>query len=119
MLVGIGRPAAASQHSHGGHMRSQMRSMVVLAPAFLIAAIASPLAMAQSKWQNDAPGTVHRIDVAKLPAPFATESARQFPKVVGKPESAKLQALQVKQQLGVQALSIANQAPQTITSLFR
>jgi flagellin len=34
-------------------------------------------------------------------------------------ESAKLQALQVKQQLGVQALSIANQAPQTITSLFQ
>lgn len=34
-------------------------------------------------------------------------------------ESAKLQALQVKQQLGVQALSIANQAPQTVTSLFR
>ena len=34
-------------------------------------------------------------------------------------ESAKLQATQVKQQLGVQALSIANQAPQTITSLFR
>ncbi|MBJ6122107.1 flagellin [Sphingomonas mollis] len=34
-------------------------------------------------------------------------------------ESAKLQALQVKQQLGVQALSIANQAPQTITSLFK
>jgi len=34
-------------------------------------------------------------------------------------ESAKLQGLQVKQQLGVQALSIANQAPQTITSLFR
>ena len=34
-------------------------------------------------------------------------------------ESAKLQALQVKQQLGVQALAIANQAPQTIISLFR
>ncbi|TDW59270.1 flagellin [Novosphingobium sp. PhB55] len=34
-------------------------------------------------------------------------------------ESAKLQALQVQQQLGVQALSIANQAPQTILSLFR
>ncbi len=34
-------------------------------------------------------------------------------------ESAKLQALQTKQQLGVQALSIANQAPQTILSLFR
>lgn len=34
-------------------------------------------------------------------------------------ESAKLQALQVKQQLGLQALSIANQAPQSITQLFR
>ncbi len=34
-------------------------------------------------------------------------------------ESASLQSLQVKQQLGVQALSIANQAPQTILSLFQ
>ncbi len=34
-------------------------------------------------------------------------------------ESAKLQALQTKQQLGIQTLSIANQAPQTILSLFR
>lgn len=33
-------------------------------------------------------------------------------------ESARLQALQIKQQLGTQALSIANQAPQTILSLF-
>ncbi len=33
--------------------------------------------------------------------------------------SAKLQALQVQQQLGVQALSIANQSPQTLLSLFR
>jgi flagellin len=34
-------------------------------------------------------------------------------------ESAKLQALQVQQQLGAQALSIANQAPQVILSLFK
>ncbi len=34
-------------------------------------------------------------------------------------ESARLQSLQVKQQLGVQALSIANQQPQIILSLFR
>ncbi len=33
--------------------------------------------------------------------------------------SARLQALQVQQQLGVQALSIANQAPQQLLSLFR
>jgi flagellin len=34
-------------------------------------------------------------------------------------ESAKLQALQTKQQLGVQALSIANQAPSAVLGLFR
>ena len=34
-------------------------------------------------------------------------------------ESAKLQALQTKQQLGVQALSIANSTPQSILGLFR
>lgn len=34
-------------------------------------------------------------------------------------ESAKLQALQTKQQLGIQALSIANQSSSTLLSLFR
>jgi flagellin len=34
-------------------------------------------------------------------------------------ESAKLQSLQTKQQLGIQALSIANQAPQAVLQLFR
>ena len=34
-------------------------------------------------------------------------------------ESAQLQALQIRQQLGVQSLSIANQAPQTLLSLFK
>jgi flagellin len=34
-------------------------------------------------------------------------------------ESAKLQALQTKQQLGVQALSIANQSTSILLGLFR
>jgi flagellin len=34
-------------------------------------------------------------------------------------ESAQLQALQVQQQLGAQALSIANQSPQMILQLFK
>ena len=34
-------------------------------------------------------------------------------------ESAMLQSLQTKQQLGIQALSIANQAPQSVLQLFR
>jgi len=34
-------------------------------------------------------------------------------------EAANLQALQIRQQLGTQALSLANQAPQTLLSLFK
>jgi flagellin len=34
-------------------------------------------------------------------------------------ESARLQSLQIRQQLGTQSLSIANQAPQSLLSLFR
>ncbi|MBC7800246.1 MAG: flagellin [Gemmatimonadaceae bacterium] len=34
-------------------------------------------------------------------------------------ESARLQSLQIRQQLGTQALSLANQAPQSLLSLFR
>jgi flagellin len=34
-------------------------------------------------------------------------------------ESTRLQALQVQQQLGIQALSIANSSSQSILSLFR
>ena len=35
------------------------------------------------------------------------------------PSFANLQALQIKQELGVQALAIANQNPQSILALFR
>jgi len=42
-------------------------------------------------WKRDAPGRVHRIDVATLPAPFDSGSATNFPKVVDRPADAKLQ----------------------------
>jgi flagellin len=34
-------------------------------------------------------------------------------------ESARLQSLQIKQQLGTQSLGIANQSPQSLLGLFR
>ncbi len=37
-------------------------------------------------WSHDAPGKMHRIDLAKLPAPFSTGSAGNGPKVVSRPE---------------------------------
>ena len=49
-----------------------------------------PASAAEADWKKDAPGRMHRIDVAKLPAPFATPSAANFPRVVPKPADAKL-----------------------------
>ena len=41
-------------------------------------------------WKNDAPGRAHRIDIAKLPAPYDTPSTAKFPKFVDKPANAQL-----------------------------
>ncbi|HEY4989637.1 MAG TPA: PQQ-dependent sugar dehydrogenase, partial [Opitutaceae bacterium] len=41
-------------------------------------------------WRNDAPGARHQIDLAQLPAPFATGSAGNGPKVVARPDAAAL-----------------------------
>lgn len=41
-------------------------------------------------WQNDKPGRVHRVNLAQLPAPFATASAANFPRLVERPADAKL-----------------------------
>src|SRR5688572_27232119 len=42
----------------------------------------------EADWKKDAPGRVHKIDVAKLPAPFDTPSANNFPRLVPRPEGA-------------------------------
>src|SRR5262245_45133915 len=59
---------------------------VLLAPLALL----PNLLAAQSRWQDDAPGRTHRIDVAGLPAPFASPSARDFPAIIAKPGDASL-----------------------------
>ncbi len=69
-------------------MLNRSRSMTTVVSVLAVCTLS--YAYAQTKWQDDAPGRVHRIDVAKLPAPFATESARQFPRITPKPDSAQL-----------------------------
>ena len=51
---------------------------------------AAPATAGGEDWKNDRPGRVHRIDIDHLPAPFATEAARNFPKVVDRPEGAEV-----------------------------
>lgn len=44
----------------------------------------------EADWKKDQPGRRHRIDLAKLPAPFDTPSASNFPRFVDKPAGASL-----------------------------
>lgn len=60
----------------------------------------------------------HNVFVSKL-ADVLTQGISNLVDADMAKESARLQALQVQQQLGVQALSIANSAPQIVLSLFR
>jgi flagellin len=60
----------------------------------------------------------HNIFVGKL-SDVLTQGISNLVDADMAKESAKLQALQVQQQLGVQALSIANQAPQVVLQLFK
>jgi glucose/arabinose dehydrogenase/cytochrome c2 len=45
----------------------------------------------EADWKKDAPGRVHRIDIAKLPPPFDTPGARNFPRFIEKPAGASPQ----------------------------
>ncbi|HMB74459.1 MAG TPA: sorbosone dehydrogenase family protein, partial [Gammaproteobacteria bacterium] len=76
-------------------MRSSILSLTVAAAltagALVHYSTAAGQATGGQSYERDAPGNVHRIDVASLPAPFATESARNFPQVVPRPANAELQ----------------------------
>jgi len=50
----------------------------------------APATTSESDWKKDAPGRAHKIDLAALPAPFATASARNNPKLVPRPAYAQL-----------------------------
>jgi len=76
-------------------MRSRSFSAAIAIAMMSAAAFHGSSALAQASggqsFREDEPGRTHRIDVAALPAPYATESARQFPRIVPKPDDAKLQ----------------------------
>jgi hypothetical protein len=44
----------------------------------------------EADWKNDAPGRAHKIDLARLPRPFDSPSARNNPKLVPRPSDAQL-----------------------------
>ena len=55
-----------------------------------VASTTAATAKSAAQWTREAPGQVHHIKVSDLPAPFATPSARNAPRVVARPADAKL-----------------------------
>jgi hypothetical protein len=58
-----------------------------------VEAPAAPTGGDPNDWRNDSPGTRHSVDVSKMPAPYATTSAGNGPKVVDRPAGASLSVL--------------------------
>jgi glucose/arabinose dehydrogenase len=54
------------------------------------AAAAAILPKGEADWKKDTPGRLHHIDANRLPAPFASASARNQPRLVERPVDAKL-----------------------------
>jgi glucose/arabinose dehydrogenase len=50
----------------------------------------APVPAGTAEWREDQPGQVHRIDIANLPAPFASASESNASVVVARPPHAKL-----------------------------
>jgi glucose/arabinose dehydrogenase len=63
----------------------------LLAAATLHWSAAGAQATGGQSFRDDTPGRVHRIDLANLPAPYDTQSARDFPNVASRPAGAELQ----------------------------
>jgi len=68
-------------------------STLIPPPGFSPSAALAPPSSAGTDpgdWRNDAPGVQHHVELAALPAPYATTSAGNGPQVVSRPADARL-----------------------------
>jgi glucose/arabinose dehydrogenase/cytochrome c2 len=90
VVPGTSMVLAVPDSADRDHLIAYFQSLSGRAPA-AAQALVVPAASAQSaNWRLDAPGVTHRINLASLPPPYATESARNNSSVVPKPASATL-----------------------------
>jgi glucose/arabinose dehydrogenase len=69
--------------------RRSLAALVALTSATPVFA-ETPIAPATADWTQDAPGVRHKITVDELPAPYATKSAQNDPRVVRRPSGGEL-----------------------------
>jgi glucose/arabinose dehydrogenase len=88
VVPGSAMVLAVPEAADRDNLVAYFQSLKAAAPA---AAAAVPSSSAASaNWRLDAPGRIHRIDLASLPAPYATSSSRNGTSVVAKPAGAVL-----------------------------
>ncbi len=108
---------AQSDPPDGSSTSTDMQAM--LAPDGAFTAAMSALGKAMNDWGNTSKTIGDKINFNNAMVDANTTGLGAIADADMAKESAKLQSLQVKQQLGTQSLSMANQAPQSIMSLFR
>jgi glucose/arabinose dehydrogenase/cytochrome c2 len=90
VVPGTSMPLAVPDEVDRDNLIAYFQSLSGRAPA-AAPTVAVPAASAQAaNWRLDAPGQVHRINLAALPPPYATVSARNGSSVVPKPAGATL-----------------------------
>jgi glucose/arabinose dehydrogenase len=82
---------AADRENLIAYFRSLKSSAQAAAPQAAAPKTEAATAAAGADWKLDKPGRLHRITAGKLPGPFATDAARNFPRLVPRPPAAQLQ----------------------------
>jgi glucose/arabinose dehydrogenase/cytochrome c2 len=70
--------------------RANVVAYLTTTKAPVAAGAVSATTTTEGDWKKDSPGRAHQVDLAALPAPFATPSARNNPKLVPRPAYAQL-----------------------------
>jgi glucose/arabinose dehydrogenase/cytochrome c2 len=86
MVVGV--PDPTERGDLIAYFQSLAKSQVV--PVAPVAIVVPSVSEKSANWRLDAPGQVHKIVVASLPPPFATESTRNRHSLIAKPANAEL-----------------------------
>jgi glucose/arabinose dehydrogenase len=91
LVPGTAMPAAVSNKTQRADLVAYLQSASKSAASASAPEAAAPASTAtEGDWKKDAPGREHKIDLAALPAPFATASARNNPRLVPRPAYAQL-----------------------------
>ena len=90
VVPGTSMALAVPDETERDNLIAYFQSVSSQAPAAAQAIVVPVSSEKSANWRSDAPGRVHRIIAASLPAPFATPSSRNNSSVVPKPAGATL-----------------------------